>query len=580
MKNLWAFDTEDNSKGKAFLFNFYDVTNEKHHTFKSQAKALDFVCNLKKCTLWACNLEYDIINLFRDFYGLLHYSYAGSRLISCELKDDKILFLNTFNHWPMSVKKMGERINLPKFEMEHKGESKVTKQVVEYCRRDTEIVGRFVQTMYGTYESIGCRVKSTVASTTLDFFEKSFYPRVTHPFQRDEIDWFHSGYYGGRTEIFFNRPVTGKIHYSDVNSLYPYCLKKYEFPELYDSYEPKTPDFKTAGISELSLYCPQSMDIPYLPNRTTGKLLFPTGYIHGVYTHFEINEAIKLGYRVEHVDRTTQFTGVCRPFTEYVDTIYKKRLEAQESKDDLMQMSYKSLMNNLYGKFAQKNEITSLVPLSHRNMPLPGDVIFGDLVLRKTLGEYPRHANCVWSMYTTAFARHLLYRALIRVTKAGGLLLYCDTDSVVYESSKPILEDSRKLGKFKLEGLYQYAHFKLPKLYCLRGSNVEIYKSKGVPQIAAKEYFNAGRAQYRKPIKLRESLRRNLSPKRKHKLVANYWISTDKEISGKYDKRVVLNTGHTKPIYLDGITKKDESNVKRRKSSSTQENLSSDCKTQ
>lgn len=550
-QNLWAFDTEDNSKGTAFLFNFYDINTGTHHTYRNGGAALDFVCNLKNATLWACNLEYDIINLFRGFYGLLHYSYAGSRLISCELKEDKILFLNTFNHWPMSVKKMGERIGLPKFEIEHTGSTKITKQMIEYCQRDTEIVGKFVQSMYRTYESIGCRVKRTIASTTLDYFEKQYYPRVTHPFDRDQIDWFHTGYYGGRTEIFFNKPVEGKIHYSDVNSLYPYCLKNYDFPELYDFYETDTPDFKIPGISELSLFCPKSMDIPYLPSRTTGKLLFPTGHIQGVYTHFEINEALALGYRVTSCSRTTQFSGVCRPFTEYIDTLYEKRQTALADGDDLMQMSYKSLMNNLYGKWAQKNELVSLEPLTRENPPCPGDTIFGDLVLRRRLGDYPRHANCVWSMYTTTYARHLLYLALIRVQRAGGLLMYCDTDSVVYESSEPILENSKNLGEFKLEGVYSYAHFKLPKLYCLRGDHTEIFKAKGVPHSVAGEYFTNGRAEFRKPLKLRESMRRNLSPKRTHKLVANYWTTFDKEITGVYDKRVVLKSGHTKPIHLN-----------------------------
>lgn len=118
---LYAFDTEDNSKGRGFLFNFYDVLGDVHYTFCDHGKALDFVCSNGNRIYWACNLEYDLNNLFRGHYGLLHFIYAGSRLIVAELPGDRIKFMDTFNHWPMSVKSMGKRIGIPKLEMKHGG---------------------------------------------------------------------------------------------------------------------------------------------------------------------------------------------------------------------------------------------------------------------------------------------------------------------------------------------------------------------------------------------------------------------------------------------------------------------------
>ena len=119
----FSFDTEDNSKGKPFLFNFYAIETGEHFTFYDQIEALDYVCATPKRTYWAVNLEYDINNLFRGYYGLLHFIYAGSRLITCELRADRIRFLDTLNHWPMSVKKMGDRIGIPKLEMCHTGKT-------------------------------------------------------------------------------------------------------------------------------------------------------------------------------------------------------------------------------------------------------------------------------------------------------------------------------------------------------------------------------------------------------------------------------------------------------------------------
>ena len=74
--------------------------------------------------------------------------------------------------------------------------------MVEYCRRDTEIVGRFVKEMTETYERIGCSLKTTIAATTLDYFEKQFYGKITHSFTEEQIDFFHRGYYGGQNGDF------------------------------------------------------------------------------------------------------------------------------------------------------------------------------------------------------------------------------------------------------------------------------------------------------------------------------------------------------------------------------------------
>ena len=119
MPHLCAFDTEDDSKGNCFLYNFYHVVSKKHFTFTDQIKALDFVCSRPNTEFWAVNLEYDLNNLFRDHMEMLEYCFAGSRLIYAELKEDRIKFLDTMNHWKFGVKAMGERLGMPKLEMKH-----------------------------------------------------------------------------------------------------------------------------------------------------------------------------------------------------------------------------------------------------------------------------------------------------------------------------------------------------------------------------------------------------------------------------------------------------------------------------
>ena len=558
--NIWAFDTEDNGRGKPYLYNFYSVKFDRHYTFTEQTEALDFVCCLSNVDIWCCNLEYDVNNLFRDHYALCIYSYADSRLLSCKLdKGFNVKFYDTMNHWHMSVKDMGERIKLPKLEMKHTASVKVTKKKIEYCRRDTEIVARFVTSMDETYDSIGAKLKMTIGSTTMDLFERIYYKRMKNPFTMDQIDFFHSGYYGGRTEIFYTKPVKGPIFYHDVNSLYPYCLRNFDYPSLDVFYNTLKPKWELFGMADVAIVAPKGLNIPYLPARHDNKLTFPLGSWRGVYTYFEVREAKKLGYTVKKVYRAVEFPGTCAPFVEFVDDIYKARMKAKSKKDEMLTLSYKLLMNNLYGKFAQRNEVTKMLPLDGYDLKT-GDVIFADLVLTKTKEEYTRYANCIWACYCTAYARHTLYQGLSSVQATpNAILLYCDTDSILYRTNgRQLFPDSGTLGQFKTETCpvckkhyFDYAHFKQPKLYTLCcDCGKKSYKAKGVPSRVAKDFFKTGKASFRRPHKLRETLRRNLSPKNKRKLIPNFWDMHEKEMTTLYTKRKTCKNGTTKPITI------------------------------
>lgn len=579
--NIFAFDTEDDSKGNAYLFNFYNTKTGKHHTFKHQLDALDFVCSKPYSQFWATNVEYDIINLFRGHFGMLHYCYAGSKMIFAELKYDNIRFIDTMNHWKISVAEMGDRIGLKKLKFNHNRKNpKATKKAIEYCRRDTEITGKFLKTMDINYQKVGATLRTTVAATALNYFQSDFSGKIVHPFEEHQIDFFHMGYYGGRTEIFYNKPMEGQIFYHDVNSLYPSALLSGVYPNICAGYtDDKLLDLSHEGMASVEIESPKSLEIPYLPAKFEGKLVFPLGTWQGIYTNFELRAAKSLGYRIGKVYRAITFFETFNPFSEYIEKMYSSRMLVQAEKDDLLSQTFKDLMNHLYGKFAQKNETTAMLPIASTELK-EGDTIFGDLIFREQKTKYPAFANCIWACYVTAYARDLLYKNLIKVNNSDAVLLYCDTDSIIYENKNQILGNSKALGEFKLENIFKYAHFKLPKLYCLKEAKKRpIYKAKGVPYKARAAYFKKGKAQFKKPNKLRETLRRNLSPKRIHKLIPNYWEVREKEIRGKYDKRIVMLNGTTKPIFLiDGeISKnKEKSHGKRNKTSNEIRECSTD----
>lgn len=565
---IWTFDTEDDSKGNVKIINFFD--GKEHFTFHHseikkqcskrektrllQKRALEFLSELKdpSHTFWAVNLQYDLNNLFGLHLYLPKINYVGSRTISASILGTGIRFHDTMNHWKIGVEEMGKKIGLLKI--------KTTDfDNIEYCRRDSEIAFRFIEKMQGAYEKIGCQLKATIGSTALNFFEKHYFQKQRKRIlNKTELRFLHTGYYGGRTEIFHTEPVTGRIFYFDFNSLYP-AVSRGLFPILRrDAINwTKHPDFyNSEGAAEITIQAPEKMDIPYLPSRSeNGALIFPLGTFRGCYTYFEIREALKIGYKIERIHKALEFSaGVFRPFKTYMEDLFRKRLEVRAEGDDISADGYKLLMNNLYGKWGQGNEHEELIP--HGGRPKAGQLILGHLVLEKIEGEYPLHSNKIWAMYTTAYGRHELWKAMIKVKKKGGLMIACDTDSVIFENRSQIFEEKDGLGELKLERpkdsknkFWRYAHFKLPKLYRLDGQ----YKAKGIPRKgeSQKEYFETGRTKFRKPLKLREVLRRNLSPKRKKKLIPNFWIEVEKESNKVYDKRLILTGGFTAPLKIN-----------------------------
>lgn len=532
-RKLWAFDTEDDSKGRAFLFNFFD--GETHHTFKKSSEAVRFLTNRTSGEFWACNLQYDLVNVFRENLHVLDVTYVGSRVVSAKIHGTDVVFRDTLNHWKISVAEMGRRIGLEKLKARGR---RSRYDDVDYCRRDTEITFKFVAEMDQKYRALGCKLAATIGSTALNYFYEHHHAREFHFLSQDRIEFMLRGYYGGRVEIFHTEPIRGSIRYVDVNSLYPSVMLENEYPKLNRHRWVSESDFTKPGMSEVSILAPM-MEIPYLPYREGVKLIFPVGYMRGVWTNFEILEAKKLGYKVTNFHRGIEFTsGMYRPFESFVKTLYAKRLESQKESDELMSDSSKLLMNNLYGKFAQGNELTRLIPFKRDDLR-HGDAIFGGSILRNEVGDFPKHTNVIWAAYTTAYARHKLFQIINQCVKACGKPLYCDTDSLIFKSHRKIFDDSKALGELKHEGFFNYAHFKLPKLYRLDVGGKSKVRAKGVPRDKAEEFFNKGRVRFKRPRKLREALRR--------KLTANEWFFDEKELRHEYDKRIVSRSGETYP---------------------------------
>lgn len=537
-KIILGMDTEDDQKGNMLYTVQYDgkefsIFTEQYH-YVLFLRRLSNKYGRRNIYIACVNLEYDIINAFRGYYQFLEFNY-GAGLIYCKLKDTRIYFLDTLNHYKMGVKKQGKIIGLEKGVVDYK-QLKRDKKTLEYCKRDTEITYRFVNYYQKALNDIGCAMRFTIASSAMDLFARQFLKFGMYRIKDKYLDKMRLAYAGGRTEIFKTK-AQGQIQYMDVNSLYPYVMKKFNYPDINSMFAGKSIDYE--GVSEATIeYVSKDIHVPYLPVKFAHKLLFPLGKLRGWWSNYELRYGVEQGlFKILKLHESVLFRHTVDLFSEYVDYLYtmrKKYKEIKTTEGAFYDISLKLLMNSLYGKFGE--QVSSQ------------DVIFDNEGMIKEIVEkekyYPSHTNYIVSLYVTAYARTVLFEGLTKVAKEGGDLLYCDTDSIQYVGKPDILECSLELGAFKSEGLFKSAEYFQPKNYVLYDKDGKPKVAcKGVPQDQSMQYIEKHMAKMWRPIRLRESFRRSDKT-----LIANLWVEKEKALKSQYDKRIVLEDGSTKPL--------------------------------
>lgn len=560
-----AIDTEDDSNGIVNIINIYD--GRRHHTWVRKPEQSLFewrfeiwdwlygVASIKytrgerrikregdewrrRLTIWACNAEYDLINLWGGDNIAKHCTlqYVSSGLLRATSVDRHITFLDTLRHWPMSVEQMGAYLKLPKLEADFHS--------VEYCRRDTEIVWEFVRQMTDRYEAMGLTLKATLPSMALQLFQKQFFKRDFTPLPSHLVEKYRKGYYGGRVEVYRFGYVPGPIRHYDVNSLFPSVMVEGRYPRLETYHLTRHPDWSQEGMADITVTVPE-MEYPPLPVRGAEDMVYPWGCFRGMWPYPEIRQALADGVTVERVHAAYEHASGPTPFRRYIEYCYAQRAQATHQMDNVV---WKLMMNSLYGKFGQRPEL---------------EMIYQDQFMKIEAEPSPA-ANVIWAAYVTSYARVRLL-SYLRQTSA---CYYTDTDSLFTPDRLPT---SKELGRLKLEGVYTGMEAKGNKMYAIDMDPEEVaklppkerlqfhndrgdgsltrYKAKGVQKAqvkdgqlisdSARDFIRTGRAVIRKPIRFRESRRVLLTP--------NVWMEMEKRREKGYTKRRLLPEGFTAP---------------------------------
>lgn len=575
-KKIYGFDIETYDDNKKFLMASIYSDNFKK-SFYEKRKLIEFFKKpmFKNSYVAATNLQFDFMGTFYKEPEILKFRWLwrGSDLLYAKTYINNgeftpkfennirpVCFIDTLNYVKLGVDDLGKLLNVPKLKSSVKNIlGKYPDNMTEwetmrvYNMRDAEISQKIVKFLFEAFNSLGANVKLTVASTAMSLYKNRFLKNTYYRHFPESLTEQFEAYYGGNTHAYCRGSINDYYYY-DFNSLYPDVMRN-EYPDPNTKRESNKNTIyyidNFEGVSKVDVSV-NYIDYPFLPYKTSSKLIFPYGTFTGWYSHLELREAMKLGYVVKKVYKSIYFKDTCRPFEDYVNELYSLRLKYKKEKSP-MELVVKVLMNSLYGKFGQR--------FTNRDNWMPFNLTkeelyrldfferFGEFIrVKKDYTEPSAFCIPVWALYTTAYARIKLYDYIIRSQP-----VYVDTDSLI---TKKRFEDSDKIGRLKFVCKITNGIIVKPKFYLINSES----KIKGIGVRISKDMFlnfiRNPEITYTKFMKFKESIRRGFIPNEIQSITKVMSLEDDKRLWGEsFD----LNSFQvSRPLkIIDGVTEID-----------------------
>lgn len=546
-----------NARPESFIFGVvygYNYQREIYSVdeFKEEFKKEQY----KGKVVFAHNAEYDLSVVYGNIFDLDPNAIFNGKFICAT--NGVCLFADSLNIFVgQSVAKIGKLIGIEKPALGNDAlfSEKLGPEEINRCATDCRIVW---DALIRTFEFAG-DIRVTQASLSMTYYRRFHQPYTIE--HNDLTKCFWDSYYGGRCEAF----KIGKTHSHviDVNSMYPDAMKNCVFPnpKFFKSIiNPPVKHFLKRILPhyEGCIYCEvfhKETKIGYLPIKKDGKLLFPVGTFTGCWNFNELEYAINSGVvTIKTISKVIYAERMESPFKSFVDKLYLEKVTSKIQGDYFTEDKVKRFMNSLYGKFAQRiteenlyirdiNKQWDLVQEHQRKGTFIKLQFFNKdrvdcfLVVKPTKNIDKSFSIPSFASYITSYGRVKLLQQLIKMENNSPV--YCDTDSIFYEINDGSIISSNELGAWKIEEKI-VTEIRGLKNYKYIDNGVEKHKLKGVPSKAIKIAENI--YEYENLLKTKEALRRNKDNGVLTKRV--------KQIKGKYNKRIVLADGETKPIKL------------------------------
>ncbi|MCP3678960.1 MAG: hypothetical protein GY782_01150 [Gammaproteobacteria bacterium] len=412
------------------------------HSFDSQRLwiiARNIVFDFTVCKGWE--------HLTAEGYKCRFFHNNGCSVIVTVKKGKRsIVFLDSMNWFTESLAKTGERIGIPKMEIDF--DTCTKEQLSVYCRNDVLIELEnfliFIKFLEANMISRLCYTKASTAMAAY-LFRHYHTPIYIHN-NAEAIDLERASYKGGRCECFAIGDFSHKQHHVlDVNSLYPYVMQNHTYPTKYVKLHRRLTVTELQEIvSSQAVVAKVIIDTDepvYAIKR--GRTIFPVGQFETTLCTGELDYALQRGHVVKVLDAVEYEQAPI--FQSYVTSMYALRTNFKASHNKEYEQIVKYLLNSLYGKFGQKAE--EWVKIGNvPNEPDREEILFlinprRTMRLRYLLGELfelKGHSEAYNSFpaiasHVTSYARLYLWE-LMQVCGKGHFL-YCDTDSLFVDDT-------------------------------------------------------------------------------------------------------------------------------------------------
>jgi DNA polymerase family B len=413
-------------------------------------------------------------------------------------KDDKtLMMLDSTNYWPEALKKMGERIGLPKFDMPPDWSNPEQSDV--YCRRDVEIVLRTMQDWFHWLKvnDLGAFAISRAGQAWSAYRHRFMTADIFIDDNEAALQLSRAAYIGGRTEAWQLNQELRDVTVLDVNALYPSVMRENLYPtKLIGTYKRVEMDElrywldKYCCVAEVTI----DTDTPIYPERTKDGIMFPIGRFRTTLTTPELLCALDRGHLIECSHAAVY--ECAEIFTAFVDETYRLRLEYHAKGDMAAHHNMKHLMASLYGKFGQRGgheEIIGKCEDTALRVETEIDIDSGKkyriryiagVILCRSLDEETQDSFPAIAAHVTAYGRQILWQGI--ETAGISNVYYMDTDSLHVNAAGLLAMQPRlaptTLGAYKVERKVARAFYKGAKDYTLD----DLIRVKGVRAKATK----------------------------------------------------------------------------------------------
>lgn len=419
-------------------------------------------------------------------------SFSGASLIICHIKRRNNVWHFLDSYWLLRapLAKIGEALGMAKTGPDKETEDArkwyatvADDELHPYNEQDCRILWHAINSFENVVLDLGGVLQMTLASTAMTLFRRQYLSReiVTC----DAVnDLARGAYIASRVEVFERE--CSSAYYYDVNSSFPYAMTA-PLPGAFKEYHTRLTDRllrdENPCLIRARIEVPEAY-LPPLPYRTrsASRIYFPVGVWEEWFTNIDMAVLLENGGRIIKASEILEF----EPFTDmaaYVATIYAARKAATS---EFESMTFKLLLNTLYGKTAEMSTKSRLLlnpsenQLEQLQRPDP------DCPTCKGRGTYHK-APCLCTMryyrgpglwaqefevgvphvhvpiaaQVTAIARRTLYNHLV----ASAEVYYCDTDGF---ATSDTYEESSIVGGLKLEKIVDAGLFIAPKVYRLQ----------------------------------------------------------------------------------------------------------------